>query len=194
MKTRLLAVSMTLTLAAASHVLAQSASTQKIGIVNYLRTLVECAEGKGANADFQKKLELKKAELQRKQTEIQTLQQQLEAQKQTLNEETQAALAKNITVKNTELQRASEDAQKEFDGLRNDILERIGKKMAPLVEKYAQENKYTLVLDSSNQASQVLYLNAAIDFTDEIIKRYDAVNKVAAPASPAAAPAASGTK
>jgi outer membrane protein len=165
---------------------AQGNAPQKIGIINYFTALVECAEGKAANEDFQKKLEGKRAELQKKQAEIQGLQQQLDTQRLTLNAESQAALAKNIQNKNVELQRAQEDAEKEFNGLRQEILERIGRKMGPLVQKYAQENNFTLILDSGAQASQLVFASSTLDITQEIVKRYDTVNKPAAAPAPSA--------
>jgi outer membrane protein len=166
---------------------AQTAPAQKIGVVMYFRALVECAEGKLANDDFQKKLDARKNELQKKQTEIQTLQQQMDTQRQSLNEETLGTLARNIQTKTLDLQRAQEDSQKEFDTMRNEILDRIGRKMGPIVQKYAQEKAFSLLLDSSSQSTQLVFVNSAIDITDEIVKRYDATYPVAG-ASPAAAP------
>jgi len=165
--------------------LAQGNSPQKIGVINYFSALVECAEGKAANEEFQKKLEAKRGEMQKKQTEIQGLQQQLEAQRQTLNEESRAALTKNIAAKNVELQRSQEDAEKEFNALRQEFLERIGRKMGPLVQQYAQENNFTLILDSGAQTSQLLFVNSVLDITQEIVKRFDAVHKPSTAPTPA---------
>jgi outer membrane protein len=188
MKSKLWIAGMILGLATGSNLFAQGTVPQKIGVISYFRALVECAEGKIANDDFQKKLEGRKAELQRKQSEIQALQQQLETQRQTLNEESLAVLNKNIQLKSTELQRGQEDAEKEFNAMRNEILERIGRKMGPIVQKYAQENNFSLVLDGSSQSSQLLFVNSALDVTSEIIKRYDAANPASATTA-AAAPA-----
>lgn len=188
MKSKIWIASMVLGLATGSNLLAQGAAAQKIGVISYFRALVECAEGKISNDEFQKKLEARKAELQRKQSEIQALQQQLETQRQTLNEDSLAVLNKNILQKSTELQRAQEDSEKEFNAMRSEILERIGRKMGPVVQKYAQENNFSLLLDGSSQSSQLLFVNSALDVTSEIIKRYDAQNPASAPAA-AATPA-----
>jgi Skp family chaperone for outer membrane proteins len=136
-------------------VAAAQTNPPKIGVMNVLRAIVECSEGKQANEEFQKKFEAKRDELSRKQKEVETLQQQLKSQAATLNDEAQAALARSIQAKTTDLQRSQEDAEKEFNELRNQIFNRIGSKLAPLVQQYAKEKNFTLVLDSSSQTTQL---------------------------------------
>lgn len=169
-------------------VAAGQGSAPKFGVMNVLRAIVECAEGKAANEEFQKKFEAKREELARKQKEVETLRQQLSSQAATLNDEAKAALNRSIESKTTDLQRSQEDAEKEFGDLRNQIFNRIGSKLAPLVQQYAKENKFTLVLDSSSQTTQLTYIDPAIDITDDVIKRYDAT-QVSSNAAPTASPA-----
>jgi outer membrane protein len=159
-------------------------STAKIGLLNVLKAISECSEGKVALGEFQKKVEAKRDELEKKNNEIQELQKQLQSQARTLNDESRAALTKSIDSKTTELQRAQDDAQKEFGQMQNEILGRIGNRVGPLVQQYAKENNFSLIVDSSNQNSQVVYFDPTIDITEEIIKRADAAQ---APASPAPA-------
>jgi len=168
--------------------LAAQTPAPRIGVMNVLRAIVECNEGKQANEEFQKKYEAKRDELSAKQKELETLQQQLQSQAATLNDEARSALARSIEAKTTDLKRSQEDAEKEFNELRNEIFNRIGSKLAPLVQQYAKENNYTLVLDSSSQNSQLSYIDPATDFTDDVIKRYDAM-QVSSTSAPAAKPA-----
>ncbi|HEU0004395.1 MAG TPA: OmpH family outer membrane protein [Terriglobia bacterium] len=177
------AIALVLPVAAAAQ-----SSAPKIGVMNVLRAIVECSEGKQANEEFQKKFEAKRDELSRKQKEVETLQQQLKTQAATLNDEAQAALARSIQAKTTDLQRSQEDAEKEFNELRNQIFNRIGSKLAPLVQQYAKEKNFTLVLDSSSQTTQLTYVDPATDITDDVVKRYDAMQ--VSSSTPAAKPAA----
>jgi len=169
--------------------LAAQATSPKIGVMNVLRAIVECNEGKQANEEFQKKFEAKREELSKKQKEIETLQQQLKSQSATLNQEARAGLTRSIEVKNTDLQRSQEDAEKEFNELRNQIFNRIGSKLAPLVQQYAKEKNFTLVLDSSSQTTQLTYVDPATDITDEVVKRYNAMQVSSTGSAPAAKPA-----
>jgi outer membrane protein len=169
---------------------AAQATAPKIGVMNVLRAIVECAEGKQANDEFQKKLEAKREELTRKQKELETLQQQLRTQAATLNDEARAALTRSIDAKTTDLKRSQEDADKEFNELRNEIFNRIGGKMAPLVQQYAKEMNFTMVLDSSSQTTQLTYIDPSIDITEDVIKRYDAMQVSSSGAGSAAKPPA----
>ena len=164
------------------HLLGQ-AGQPKIGVLNVVQAISECTEGKQALGDFEKKVAAKREELEKKTNEIQELQKQLQSQARTLNEESRAALTKSIETKSTELQRAQDDAQKEFGQMQNEILGRIGNRVGPLVQQYAKENNFTLIVDSSNQNSQVIYRDPGIDITDDIIKRADAAQAPAAPAA-----------
>ena len=164
----------------------------KLGVMNVLRAIVECNEGKQANEEFQKKYEAKREELSKKQKELETLQQQLKSQTTPQNDGARATLTRNIEVKTTELQRSQEDAEKEFNELRNEIFNRIGSKLAPLVQQYAKEKGFTMVLDSSSQTTQLTYIDPAIDITDEVVKRYDAM-KVSSSSTPATTKPAAAT-
>jgi Skp family chaperone for outer membrane proteins len=164
---------------------AQSSAAPKIGVINVLRAIIESQEGKLANEEFQKKYEARRQELAKKQKELEDLQQQLRTQANTLNDQTRSSLSRNVATKTTELQRAQEDSEKEFTELRNEIFNRIGFKLAPLVQGYAKEYNFTLVFDSSNQNNQLSFIDPAIDFTDDIIKRYDAA-QVSSSSAPAA--------
>jgi outer membrane protein len=163
-------------------------SVHKVGTLSVLRAIGECVEGKAAMGEFQKKVDAKQEELQRKNGEIQGLQKQLQEQQRTLNDESKAALSKTIETRTTELQRATEDARKEFTDMQNEIFNRIGSKLMPVLQQYAKENNFAVIVDSSSQTTQLVYADPAIDITDDLIKRFDA----AQPAS--AAPATSGAK
>ena len=156
------------------EVLAQSTNAVKIGVLSVFRVIAECAEGKVANAEYERRFEAKREELGKKQKEIQDLQLQLQNQAKTLNDEARAALTKSIEVKTTDVQRSQDDAQKEFNEMRSEIFNRIGNKLAPVVQQYAKDYGYTLIFDSSNQANQIVYGDPEIEITDDIIKRFDA--------------------
>jgi outer membrane protein len=153
---------------------AQSTNAVKIGVLNVFRVIAECAEGKQANEDYQRKFEAKRDELAKKEKELQDLQQQLQNQSKTLNDESRMTFTKGVEAKTTDLKRSQADAEKEFNALRSEIFNRIGNRLAPILEQYAKEYHYTWVLDSSNQTTQIVYSDPAIEITDDIIKRLDA--------------------
>jgi Skp family chaperone for outer membrane proteins len=193
----LLSAGMALVLLFPMAALAQG--VHKVGTLSVLRAIGECVEGKAAMGEFQKKVDAKQEELQRKNGEIQGLQKQLQDQQRTLNDESKAALSKTIETRNTELQRATEDARKEFTDMQNEIFNQIGRKLMPVLQQYAKENNFAVIVDSSSQTTQLVYADPAIDITDDLIKRFDATQPAsAAPAptgaKPAAPPASTGVK
>lgn len=168
--------------------LAQTGAALKIGVIDFARAIAQSAEGKAAITDFQKKVDAKKDELSRKNGEIEQLQKQLNDQARTLNDDSRAALTKSIDSKTTELQRAQQDAQKEFSELQGEIYNRIGGKMFPVIQQYAKDNGLTVVIDTSQQGNQLIYADPATDITEEIVKKFDSQPSVTVPKPTTAVP------
>jgi outer membrane protein len=70
-----------------------------------------------------------------------------------------------------------------------DITERIGRKMVDVLDRYARENGFVVVLDTSGQNSPVLFASTQIDVTQDIVRLYDQAYPVKAGASTPAKPA-----
>jgi outer membrane protein len=63
--------------------------------------------------------------------------------------------------------------------------------MMKIVEEYATQNQYAMVLDVSNPQTDVLWAAASTNITPDIVRLYDQAHPNAeAPKPPAAAPAA----
>jgi len=151
----------------------QSQGSGKVGVFNVVGAISQSEEGKAAFADLQKKVDARKESFAKQQQEIQTLQQQIQQQGATLNEEARVVLTRNLEKKQTNFQRATQDAQREFEQLRFDIMATIGKKLNGIVQTYAKENDFLVILDSSNQNNQVVFNAAAVDITTDIIKQFN---------------------
>ncbi len=161
----------------------------KIGIINMQQAILASHEGRRDFEALQKKFEPKQAELKGMNDEVEGLKKQLNTQGDKLNDEARSTLVKNIESKQKSLQRSLEDAQGDFQAQQNDILNRIGQKMMEVLDKYAKENGYTMILDVSNPSSPVLWAGASSDVTKAIVDAYNTQSGVAAP--PAAKPSAS---
>src|SRR6478735_3272138 len=81
------------------------------------------------------------------------------------------------------LQRSAEDFQNEVQTAEQEILNRLGKKMLDVLEKYARANGYAVVMDVSNPQTPVLYANPGTNITKPLIEAYNAASPVAAPAA-----------
>jgi len=149
----------------------------KIAVINIQGAIANTAEGKKAFDDLQKKYQPRRQELERQQQEISALQDQLQKQSPTLSDEERLRLNRELDDKQKLFKRSTEDANADFQADQQDVVRRIGQKMVRLINDYAQQNAYTLVMDDSQ--IPVYYVAKEAEITDEIVKRFDAANPVA---------------
>ena len=160
--------------------------TNKIAVIAIQQAIVATKDGQKAAAELGSKAEPKKKELEQKQSDINSLQDQLSKGQNTLSESTKNDIYKNIESKKKSLQRDFEDAQAEMDQEQQKILQQLGQRMLAVIERYARDNGYTLVVDVSNPQTPVLYAAPSIDITKDIIELYDkSAAQLISPAKPA---------
>lgn len=165
----------------------------KVGTINIQDAIFGSNEGQRDMQTLQKKYEPKQTELKGQNDELEALKKQLTDQGPKLNEDALATLRKQIESKQKSFDRSVQDAQEEIGNQQQDIASRILSKMAPLVVKYAQENGYTMIVDTSKPwpQSPVLWWNPdAVDITKNVVEAYNVQSGVAAPAGTGAGGAA----
>jgi outer membrane protein len=162
----------------------------KVGIINIQAAIVNSNEGQRDFESLQKKFDPKRQELEGLNKEIDDLQKKFNTQQDKLSDDARNDLLKQIDSKKKTLQRSYEDANTDIQGQQNEIANRIGQKMVEVLDKYAKDNGFTLILDVSGQQSPVLWAASSVDITKPVVDAYNAQSGVAAPAKPAAAPAA----
>jgi outer membrane protein len=163
-------------------------TTTKVGIMSIQDAIVASNEGQRDLTALQNKFAPKQTELNALSKEIETLQAQLRTQGDKMNDDARATLIKNIETKQKNLQRQGEDAQQDYNTQQGEIANRIGGKMMDVIDKYAKQNGYSLIVDVSNPQSPVLWAATNINVTKDIVDAYNTQSGVAAPAAPAAAP------
>ncbi|MGI9100825.1 MAG: OmpH family outer membrane protein [Terriglobales bacterium] len=172
---------------AAPNTVAPSAATGRIGIISIQNAIFMTNEGRRDLETLQAKFEPKQKELNAANQDIENLQKQLQTQGDKLNEQARNELARNIDAKKKSFQRNYEDAQSDFQNQQNDILNRVGGKVMEVLDKYAKQNGYSMILDVSNPQSPVLWAAQTTDLTQEIVTAYNAQSGVPAPTSSAPA-------
>ena len=173
--------------AASAATPASSPSGAKVGIIDVQQVIVATNEGQRDFEALQKKFDPKRNELQGLSKEVDNLKSQLNTQGEKLNEEARAKLVKDIEAKQKVLQRQAEDAQNEFQQEQNTIAQRILQKLGPVIDKYAKDNGFGLLIDSSNPWPQgpVLWANQGMDISKTIVDQYNTVSGVPAQPKPA---------
>ena len=159
------------------------ATGTKVGTTNIEQAIFASNEGRRDFETLSKKFEPKQNELKGSADEIDGLKKQLSAQQDKLNEESRDKLVKQIEVKQKSFDRSTQDAQEDFQNQQGEIGNKILTKMAPLIVKYASENGYGMILDTSQQwpRGPVIWYGPAVDITQPIVEAYNTQSGVAAP-------------
>jgi outer membrane protein len=174
---------------AASAALPKATGT-KVGSINIEQAIFASNEGRRDFETLAKKFEPKQNELKGVADELDSLQKQLAAQQDKLNDESRDKLVKQIETKKKSFDRSTQDAQEDFQNQQGEIGNKVLTKMAPLIVKYASENGYGMILDTSQQwpRGPVIWYGPAVDITQPIVEAYNVQSGVPAPAAGSTAP------
>lgn len=174
---------------------AAAQNSGKIGVINLQMAITGTKDGQKAGNDMQARFNPKKVEFDQRQSEIGKLQEQLSRGGTTISEEERARLTREIDQKTKALNRDTEDARTELDQAEQKIMNELGGGIMAVIDKYAKDNGYVLVLDISSPQTPVVYRSDSIEITKDIIELYDkrasspAVAPKTGPAVPAPQPA-----
>jgi len=169
--------------AAASAASAPLTGVNKVGIINIQGAILASNEGRRDLDALDKKFDPKRTELQNLNKEIEDLKKQLNTQGDKMNEDARNNLVRSLETKQKTMQRQSEDAQNEYQQQQTEIAQRILQKMAPVIDKFAKDNQYSLLIDVSQPwpQGQVLWFGGNVDVTKAVVDLYNAQSGVAAP-------------
>jgi outer membrane protein len=170
---------------------AGSAATGKIGVINVRQAIVATAEGKQASAELQSQFSARQNELEGLNKQINDLRQRLSAGQTTLSDDEKVRLTQQGQRLTAQLDRKNNELQEDVNAAQGEVVDRIGRKMMDVLDRYARENGIVAVFDSSAQNSPILFASTNIDITQDIIKLYDQAYPLkasSAPAKPATTP------
>jgi len=160
----------------------------KYAFVNIQRIAAESAQGKSLSSRVQALNNQKVNELNDKNKALQASQQKLESGASVLNDAARGQLEKDIDRQQTDIQRFTDDAQKEVQELQNELQSEFQQKLGPVIQQIAQEKKLDILFSALDAG--IVWADAGLDLTSEVIRRFDAANPApTAAAPPAAAPA-----
>jgi outer membrane protein len=163
-----------------------AAPVKSVGIINLRGAIGNTAEGKQASAELQSQFAPRSSEIDAMTKQINDLQQKLQAGQGKLSQEEETRLTAEGQRLTQRLDRRRNDFQEDASAAQQEVLERIGRKMVDVLDRYARENGFSVVLDTSGQNSPILYASNQVDVTQDIIRLYDQANPVKTGAAPAA--------
>jgi outer membrane protein len=169
----------------------------KIAVIDMQSALLGTKDGQRAVADFKAKFAPREQEFQKRQSDLAAKQAQYQKTQNTMSDEAKANLQADIAKITKDLQRDTQDAQQDAQEEQQRLLNELGSRVMQVINKYANDNKITMVFDVTNgaQGNNLLFASTSIDITRDIIALYDQTAAASPPAAkapepaPAAAPA-----
>ncbi|HET7107331.1 MAG TPA: OmpH family outer membrane protein [Candidatus Acidoferrum sp.] len=167
-----------------------AAGAGKIAVLNVRQAIVTTAEGKQASAELQSQFAPRQNEMEALNKQINDIRQQLAANQTTWSDEQKAKAQTQGQRLAAQLERKNNELQEDVNAAQGDVVDRIGRKMMEVLDRFARENGYVAVFDSSAQNSPIIYASNNVDVTQDIIRLYDQQYPLKGGAAPATKPAA----
>ena len=169
-----------------------ASASGKVGVLNIRGAIGSTAEGKQAQAELQSQFAPRQTELENLNKQINDLRQRLAACEGKCSQEQIATLTTQGQRATQQFDRKNNEFTEDQNAALGEVIDRIGRKMVDVLDRYSREHDFTLILDSSAQTNPILYAATQIDVTQDIVRLYDSAYPVkgGAPApKPAAKPA-----
>jgi outer membrane protein len=163
-----------------------------VGVIHYEGAISSTQQGQKALTDLQARYAPKQKELEKRQTDLAAKREQLNKGATTMSDEAKTKLQTEIDQLTRALSRDLDDAQNDYQQDVDRLLQEFTARIKVVLDKYAKDNGYSVILDIGSQQSPVVYMADAVDMTNEVVALYDKANPVpgAAAATPAAKPPA----
>jgi outer membrane protein len=160
-----------------------SSASSKVGVIDVRTAIVSTAEGKQASAELQSQFASRQVELENLNKQVNDLRQRLQASQGKLSPDEEARLTQQGQRLAAQLERKQTEYQEDVNAAQGEVIDRIGRKLVDVLDRYARENGYVAIFDSSAQNSPILYKSTQIDVTQDIVRLYDQAYPVKAAAT-----------
>lgn len=143
----------------------------KVAVINTEQILLSSQAGKAALAELKKKQEELEARGKAMQEETRDLQRRISEGRLSLAEDRLTQMEKELEDKVIALRRFQDDAGRDLNKMRDDVLGKIDARVMPVINQIGQEMGYTLIFRKFE--SGLIYADEAIDITPLVIQRLD---------------------
>lgn len=147
----------------------------KIAVIDTEKILLSSQAGKKVLADLKKLQETKETELRAKAQELKDLQTKISEGRLSLAQDKLAELSKQYEEKEIGVRRLQDDATRELNKKRDEMLAQIDDRVMPVINQAGKDLGYTMIFRKFE--SGLIYADEAIDITPLIIQRMDAASQ-----------------
>lgn len=145
----------------------------RIAVINIQNAIISTEEGKQKSQELTTQFTPRRDELQGIAKKMQDLQQRVQDGQRTLSDQEKGRLAVQYQQLQRQYQRKQQELNDDVNDAQTDAVDAIGSKMVPLIDRYAQQHGFSVVLDTSQQTNPVIYASSTVDITQDIVKLYD---------------------
>lgn len=149
----------------------------KVAYVDLNTIATSSREGQAAGVKIKDLQGKRTAELEAKQKQLQSAQQKLEQGGAVLSEAARAGQAKEVERLQTDLQRASQDAQKEIQEFTQELQVQFQQKLLPVIEQVAKAKNLHFILSIADAG--VVWVDAGLNVTADVVAALDAATPAA---------------
>jgi outer membrane protein len=148
-----------------------AAGPLRIAVIDTEKILLSSVAGKKAVADLKKLQDQREKELVAKAAELKDLQTKMNDGRLSLAQDKLADLSKQYEEKEIGLKRAQDDATRELNKKRDDMLAQIDERVMPVINQVGKELGYTMIFRKFE--SGLIYADDTVDITNVVIQRLD---------------------
>jgi outer membrane protein len=144
----------------------------RVAVIDTEKILLSSNAGKKVVADLKRLQEQREKELGARAAELKDLQTKINDGRLSLAQDKLADLSKQYEEKEIAIRRAQDDATRELNKKRDDMLAQIDQRVMPVINQVGKDLGYTLIFRKFE--SGLIYADEAIDITGTVIQRLDA--------------------
>jgi outer membrane protein len=148
----------------------------KVAIVAMRDAMLNTQDGRKAAAAMQATFETRKTAVEKQQADLVALDDRIRKGSATLSADALQKLSAELAAKKKVFDRDAQDLTDDAQAADDQLMQSITGKMAAVIDQYAKENGYTVVMDA---AQPVLWAAEAANVTPDIIKLYDQLHPAA---------------
>jgi len=145
----------------------------KLAVINGHAALVNTQQGKTAFDQLKARVEAKKKDFESRQSELGKLEEQFGKSASVMTEDKREQLANSINDRKKRLQRDVQDADEEAQREQKAVFQPLEGKLNTVINQFAADNGYAVVIDVSVEGNQVRYAAPTVDITRDVVALFD---------------------
>jgi outer membrane protein len=150
------------------------AETVKIGVLNMKRLQQHSVKFQKIREELKEKFNSLQKKLDTERTQISKIEEELQKQSMMLSLDAKEGKEMELGKRTRHYKYMYEEVTQEMKNAEYEATRKVGKEIEKIVEKMAQAEGYTIILEQGTVG--LIYYNNAIDITDQVTKAYDATN------------------